>query len=192
MAMDDPPESVSSDALEEVPDFNASGVARSKWKEKTANDVEHQKSEAAEGESHDGSGAEGSVERLGPWGIDRCSRNCGARVGEDRDLHAEVAAEDGGSRANGEGDRSEGTVIPLPPIRSGRRGNKDDETKDDNKDCADLVLSGEKRGRSLADGLVDFDEATVSGDAVLVEELEAVRVPQTPFQIRRCGSWRTW
>ncbi len=78
--------------------------------EELDDDVDDEQTDGGEGETHDGAGAEGDVEALGPADL---AHGGGSGVGVDGDDHADVAGEQGGETTDHEGDSGETTVGPA-------------------------------------------------------------------------------
>jgi len=125
--------------------------------EEVREDVEHEHGEAAEGESHDGSGAEGGVEGVGP-GVGAGGHDGGARVGENGDLHADETGDDGGEAARHEGNRGETALIDLELLLDVRGHQEHDDAEGGDEVRADGVLGAEERVGSFPDGIVDADQ----------------------------------
>ena len=150
-------EAVSGKRLGQVDPVIGDGVVDT---EGQSGEVEHENAQTAEGEAHDGTGAEGGVEAGGPAGL--LGGDGGTDVGEDGDLHAEVSGNDGGSGTKDERHSREETTGKVP---SGAPGNQDenDSAEDHNEVSADGVLGLEEGLGTLVDGLVDLDETAGGG-----------------------------
>ena len=119
-------------------------------------DVKHEESSAAEGEPHGGTGAERSVEAIGPSRF--LSRDSGTGVTKDSDLHSEVAGSHGRKGSEQEGKGREDSASGIPTSAPGHK-NQDDDRKNDNEPKADIVFSLEERFSTFVNGIVDFIEA---------------------------------
>jgi hypothetical protein len=117
--------------------------------------VQHEQTKTAKGETHDGTGTEGSVEAFGPSGL--LGRDGGTDVGVDSDLHSQVATGHGSEGSEKETDGSEETAGHIP---AGTPADKDENEhrKNSTKPEADGVFSAEETLSSLVDGRIDLIE----------------------------------
>mmetsp|Transcript_17468 Transcript_17468/g.55699 ORF Transcript_17468/g.55699 Transcript_17468/m.55699 type:complete len:792 (-) Transcript_17468:58-2433(-) len=169
-------EAEAGDALEE----GAGGAGRlgeaEDLVEGDAEDVEGDERDTAEAVAHDATSAEGGVEALGPGGDGVEGRDGGARVGEDSDLHAEVARHDRGEGTDHEGQGGKATLLPVSMstrarvVGDARSEEEDEGAEGDDEDEADLVLGVEEGVSAEADGVVDLDQAVLV--VVVGEEAE--------------------
>ena len=125
--------------------------------EEVSKDVEHEHGEATEGEAHDGSGAEGGVEGVGP-GVGARGHDGSARVGEDGDLHADETRDDGGDAARHEGNCGEAALVDVELLLDVGGHQEHDDAERGDEVRADGVLGAEERVSSVPDGIVDDDQ----------------------------------